>query len=286
MIIVRIWEGLGNQLFQYAYARALKEKGFDVRLDVKKCFDDKFRKFRNDDLRQNSIHNFNITLPEINVEEYGKYNYVKRDNIVDKLIFNSAEHGLWPYKFYEEIEPYYCEKLENIKGNCYIKGWFQSERYFIRIRNLLLKELTPKKKIQISKELRDELEYKESVSLHVRRGDFVKSSYALNAAYYRKASEEIKKRYKNPRFLIFSDDLNWVRKNLDIGTNCIYVNEDRKLQDYEELLMISRCKSNIISNSTFGWWGAWLNNNPEKIVIAPRNYWKSEKIVPSSWLTI
>lgn len=272
-IIVRIWEGLGNQMFQYAYARALRDRGFDVRLDLDKVYDEAFIKNKKYDLRQNSIQEFNITLRGINVEEYGKYRYIKRDNFKNRVIFWFAKHGLWKYKFYEAKEHQYSRKTDGIRGNCYVKGWFQDERYFKTIQKELRKELTPKKKIKISQELRKALEYDESVSVHIRRGDYVKVRHALKMEYYRKAAAWIKEQYRNPQFLIFSDDLDWVKENLGIGNNCIYINEDRKLQDYEELMIMSRCKSNIISNSTFSWWGAWLNPDPEKIIIAPRNCW-------------
>lgn len=286
MVIVRIWEGLGNQLFQYAYARALKERGVDVRLDLGKAYDGSFRKCRDDDPRQNSVQNFNITVPEINVEEYGKYRYIRRDNVKERIIFSLAGAGLWKYRFYEEIRPDYSEKADGMKGDCYVKGWFQSEKYFNGIRGILLKELTPKRKIRIPKGLRQALEYEGSVSLHVRRGDFVKKTAALNAFYYRAAAERMKEQYGEPLFLVFSDDLGWVKKNLDIGGNCIYVNEDRALQDYEEMLIMSRCRSNIVSNSTFSWWGAWLNRNAGKTVIAPGKHWMCGGIVPEGWYTL
>lgn len=275
IVIVRIWEGLGNQLFQYAYARVLKENGLDVRLDLNKCYDDFFTKDPRHDMRQCGIQNFNISLPEINVEEYGKYQFIKRDNAVNKAVYNVARHGLWKYKFYEESVdqkghvPPYSARMANVRGNCYIKGWFQDERYFKPIRNKLLAELTPKKKIQISKELRRALSYEKSVSLHVRRGDYVKTNAVLDIKYYKKAIVRMQRLYKEPLFLIFSDDLDWVKKNLDIGNDCIYVNENKKLHDYEEVIIMSKCKSNIIANSTFSWWGAWLNRDPEKIIIEP-----------------
>lgn len=273
IIIVRIWEGLGNQMFQYAYARALKERGLDVRLDLDKAYDEMFIKNKKHDLRYNSIQNFNITLRRINVEEYGKYQYIKRDSLKNKVIFFFAKHGLWKYNFYEAEEEQYLKKAVGIKGPCYVKGWFQDERYFSMIKRELVKELTPKKKIKISQELRRALENEESVSIHIRRGDYVKTRNALKIEYYKQAAAWIKGQYRRPQFLIFSDDLDWAKENLDIGNNCLYINEDRKLQDYEELMIMSRCKSNIISNSTFSWWGAWLNPNPEKIIIAPRNCW-------------
>lgn len=283
IVIVRIWEGLGNQLFQYAYARSLKERGLDVRLDIKKAYDETFIKNPKHDVRENGIQNFNITLPEIDVEEYEKYRYVMRDNIKHRVIYSMAKCGLWKYGFFEEMVdkkgrvPRYSLRTANIKGNCYIKGWFQDEKYFKSIRRSLLQEITPKGKIQISRELKQALEYEESVSLHVRRGDFVNTKRTLDRAYYKKAAAYMSRHLHNPLFLIFSDDLNWVRKHLDVGKNCIYVNEDRRLRDHEELFVMSRCRYNIIANSTFSWWGAWLNPNLEKIIIAPKGSLPEQK---------
>lgn len=288
MIIVRIGEGLGNQLFQYAFARAWKEKGFNVRLDVDKTYDDCFGKFKNNDPRKNSIDKLNTTLTTIKVEQYGKYAYIKRKNMWDKIVFSLASHKLWKYKFYEEKVQ---ERIKNpvfLRGNYYVRAWFQDERYFKNIRNILLQEFTPKKKIKISKELQQSLKYNESVALHVRRGDYVKIRNALRLSYFKQAVVKIKDYYKEPLFLVFSDDIEWVKRNLSIEGNCIYINEDGKLQDYEELLLMSKCSSNIISNSTFSWWGAWLNCNQRKIVIAPHGPWlsKQKNIIPKEWIVL
>lgn len=294
IIIVKIWEGLGNQLFQYAYARALKEKGFDVRLDISNSYKDIFKENPKHDVRQSSIQNFNITIPTIDVEEYGKYQYIMRNTIKNRIIYSMARYGLWKYKFYDESMNLmrrvdsYPMRITGMKGGCYIKGWFQDERNFKQIRKILLNELTPKKKIRISHELQQALSYEESVSLHVRRGDYIKIGKTLNAGYYNKAINYMKKRYKKPLFLLFSEDLDWIRHNLEIGDYCIYINEDRKLLDFEELLIMSCCRSNIISNSTFSWWGAWLNRNPDKTVVAPSRQWfpVQKNIIPTDWFAI
>lgn len=286
MIIMRIENGLGNQLFEYAYARALKEKGYDIRLDMDKVYEDSFIHYKNNDERKTTIQRFNITIPMIDVEAYGKYRYIKRENIKDKIIFFFAEHGLWKYRFYEETVN---KKPVCLKGNCYVRAWFQDERYFKHIRKILLRELTLKNKIKISKEIRQALNSNECVSIHIRRGDYVKIHFTLKATYYDRAMAIMRKRYQNPVFLIFSDDLEWARQNLRETDNCIYVNEDKKLQDYEELMIMSRCRSNIIANSTFSWWGAWLNRHPDKIVIAPKGPWVSvnqKNIIPKGWIVL
>lgn len=287
MIIVRIWEGLGNQMFQYAYARALKEKGRDVRIDLDKAYDDVFRKYRNSASRENSVQNFRLSLFPLNMKRYRKYNYINRDTWVREAIYWLQANSLWKYKFYEEREPGYSESMEEIEGNYYIKGWFQSEEYFKSIRPILLKEFVPRKKLRIPDKLRAALNDSESVSLHVRRGDYVRLNLALDIGYYVKAMEHMEQIYENPIFVVFSDDLEWVKKNLPIKGRFILANEDKNLKDYEELFLMSRCRSNIISNSTFSWWGAWLNQNRNKVVIAPKKWYKAQRnIVPKEWTVL
>lgn len=285
MVIVRIWEGLGNQMFQYAFARALKEKGLDVRLDLNKSYDETFGKYRNNNARYNCVQNYRITLPQIDVSKYGKYFYLKRDNCIERLVFNLASFGLVKYKFYEEASPEYSDERSRWSGEWYIKGWFQSEKYFKDIRDILVKEFVPRKKIKISTQLRSAIEDKESVALHVRRGDYVKIGRTIGLEYYTESVELMKNKYSNPIFLIFSDDMEWTKRNLDIDGRYVYVDEDFK--DYEELFIMSRCKSNIIANSTFSWWAAWLNPNEDKYVIAPKKWSQDQKnIVPSEWYRI
>lgn len=287
MIIVRIWEGIGNQMFQYAYARALQAKGMHVRLDMGKAYDEMFRKYRNHLQRTASIQNFNLRIKPIDVHEYGRYSYLNQDTLVRKMLYVLGKNGMWLYNFYEEEEQKYSEKAERIKGNYYIKGWFQSERYFKDIRDVLLKEFTPKKRINISKDVREALNNPQSVSVHIRRGDYVKINNTVNSLYYQKAMHYIGQLYQKPLFLVFSDDLDWVKDNIPIAGEVIYVNEDKKMQDYEELLVMSKCRSNIIANSTFSWWAAWLNQNKEKCVIAPKMWFPGQEgIVPKEWIML
>lgn len=283
MIIVRIWEGLGNQMFQYAFARALMEKGLDVRLDLDKTYDEAFEKYRNYRARAIGIKNYRITLPQIDVVRYGKYFYLRRGNCIEKFFYNLAANGLAKYKFYEEVSPEYSEQCKQLIGEWYIKGWFQSENYFKDIREILVEEFVPRKKIKISKQLRHAIEDKESVSIHVRRRDYLDFGSQVGLEYYYESISLMKKKYNDPVFLIFSDDMGWTRRNLNIDGRCIYV--DGNFKDYEELFIMSRCSSNIIANSTFSWWAAWLNPNKDKYVIAPKKWLfkGQENIVPNEW---
>ena len=272
MIIVRIWEGIGNQLFQYAYARSQLKKNKCVFLDLDKAYKEKFPTLRNNSIRENSIQKFNITVPSIDVEKLEKYSYLERKTWMEQKIFYLAQNGWWPYSFIEEKSEHYSRRIDKLKRNVYIKGWFQDIRYFKDIRKELLQELTPKKKIKIPLYLLNMIKDKNSVAIHVRRGDYVRLGRALPVAYYISAKKMIETKIKSPIYLIFSDDYKWVKENINWNCKVFYIDELCDLEDYEQLFIMSRCRSQVISNSTFSWWAAWLNSHKDKIIIAPKQF--------------
>lgn len=271
MIIVQVCGGLGNQLFQYAYARALQEKGNNVRLAS--VFYTKYRT-----KRVYSLDNFRIQM--------------KRAYWVEKTLSPIVDNDL-PFKIrnnyiIEDLRLEYNPKLLTLPGNCYIIGVFQNEKYFKEIELKLRDEIYPKKKIKISRQLKDILQNNNTVSVHIRRGDYTQLNNALSAGYYSKAVDLIKNRIADPFFCVFSDDLEWVKQNLNFGKNVVFVNNNGNLEDFEELMVMSKCNHNIIANSTFSWWGAWLNQNPDKIVIGPKIWTKRSRqnIMPPDWIRI
>ncbi|MEH2952016.1 alpha-1,2-fucosyltransferase [Candidatus Merdisoma sp. JLR.KK011] len=274
MIIVRIWEGLGNQMFQYAYARKRMAEGVPVSLDLHRAYEDSYPSLRNSAVRVNCIQNFHIKVPSIDVEGYGKYFYLRKQTEVEKRICFLAQRGLWPYSFIEEKNELYSSKAACIRGNVYLKGWFQDQRYFADIRKELLQEFTPKKKIKISSEILKMIKSENSAAIHVRRGDYVKLGMALPHAYYLKAKSVLEKKIANPIYFVFSDDYQWVKQNIQWGEKAevFYIDEICKLENYEQLLLMSNCRGQIISNSTFSWWAAWLNQNEDKKIIMPKRY--------------
>ncbi|MEI6528810.1 MAG: alpha-1,2-fucosyltransferase [Candidatus Falkowbacteria bacterium] len=145
-------------------------------------------------------------------------------------------------------------------------------------------------------ELLAEISTTNSVSLHIRRGDYVSdpntkaAHYTYGMEYYSSAIKLIDSKLDNPVYFIFSDDIAWVKENLKISSSVIFVSAP-STHDYEELMLMSKCKNNIIANSSFSFWGAWLNQNSNKIVIAPKrwnNVYESEykELLPHSWLKI
>ena len=137
----------------------------------------------------------------------------------------------------------------------------------------------------------------ESVSLHIRRGDFVSNARTstihgtCNLNYYYRCVEEITKNVKNPHFFIFTDDTGWVSKNVKLSYPATVIDHNGRKKSYEDLMLMSLCSHNIIANSSFSWWGAWLNRNPNKMVFAPLRWFAKDDIstrdlIPEKWRRI
>lgn len=157
----------------------------------------------------------------------------------------------------------------------YFDGYWQHENYFKEIREILLKELTLKNGFDIkNSNILTQIQNTESVSIHIRRGDYVSLNYNIqdSLSYYYQAINIISEKIKSPTYFIFSDDIDWVKENLKINGQVIYVNNNEEYQAAKDMLLMSHCKMNIIANSTFSWWSAWLNTNTDKIVIAPKDW--------------
>lgn len=290
MNIVRITSGLGNQLFQYAFYKALKAKQPDTKMDISEF---KYRK-----------HHYGFELEKIfhiapdyaTKEECNYLADVSKDWVSEfrrkYLHFHLPAHG----KLIKEdvIGTAFHPELLSAR-NSYFWGYWQTEKYFSDISSLLLKELT-------FSELTDEenlktaelIQKQESVSIHIRRGDYIKkrridicgSVCTLN--YYQQAIAHILANTNNPHFFIFSDDLSWAKENL-VLPNAYFVDTNRGIDSYKDMQLMSLCKHNIIANSSFSWWGAWLGQYDKKMVVAPNIWFRNDPlpdILPDSWVKI
>ena len=173
----------------------------------------------------------------------------------------------------------------------YLDGYWQNELYFKDIRELLLPELTSSSSISdLGCAYLESIKNSNSVSLHVRRGNYLntKNINVLDIDYYMKAADYIRKNVAKPTFYVFSDDLEWCKNSLGFLEDCIYV--DRTQTDVDDLKLMSFCRHNIIANSSFSWWGAWLNQNPKKTVIAPKGWLlndpDSSNVILSDWVKL
>ena len=144
-----------------------------------------------------------------------------------------------------------------------------------------------------TRKLRDAIRDCNAVSLHVRRDDYLSAQYAqgfggiCTKEYYQNAISVINERIEHPQLFVFSDDINWCHENLDVA-NAVFVDCNHGDESWQDMYLMSCCKHNIIANSTFSWWGAWLNENPDKIVVAPDKWWNGLKddVVPEEWIRI
>ena len=198
--------------------------------------------------------------------------------------------GLFKRKsYFKEKRSSYFDSSVFKKSFIYLDGYWQNELYFSNIRELLLRELSPINSMNdLGCAYLESIKKSNSVSLHVRRGDYLnlKNIGVLDVDYYMKAVEYIRKNVEKPTFFIFSDDLDWCKKSLGFMGGCTYV--DRTQTEIDDLKLMSFCRHNIIANSSFSWWGAWLNQNPKKTVIAPKGWLLndpgSSDVILSDWI--
>lgn len=197
------------------------------------------------------------------------------------------------------LEPHfnYWPGLRAAGGSRYLMGYWQSEMYFKDIAETLRSDFHFKLPLDhTSRDIADCMQACQAVSLHVRRGDYLthaptaKVLSVCSLDYYRQAIAYISTRVETPHFYLFSDDMDWVKATLDIPFNKTYVEHNRRKYSYRDMHLMHLCKHHIIANSSFSWWGAWLNQNPHKLVIAPRDWFCSgindADLIPEDWIRL
>lgn len=278
MIIVNLYGGMGNQMFQYAYGRSLSLlNNSKLYLNVSKLNSFSKRKYE--------LHVFNI-------------NGILLPNSISRII-NFISYKV-PQKYViREKKLTRSNKFEDRKSSlAIIDGYWQSEKYFADVATEIKKEFTFKSKPdKKNKKMLDMISGSNSVSVHVRRGDYVndaktKSVHGVDlSSYYLNAVKHIKKNVSDPVYFVFSDDINWCKNNLNLDGEAHYVDHNRGNKSYEDLRLMSNCKHNIIANSSFSWWGAWLNSCKNRIVVAPSRWFVDEDrdigdLIPLDWVKI
>ena len=272
-------------MFQYAAGRTLAHLNKTlIKLDVSSFSENKLRTF--DLLAFNANPGF-ATKQEIS-------------SLLPVHNFEKAFQYLSPLKkrsYYREKEFSFDRKVLDLGRNVYLKGYFQSEKYFLPAKDVIRSDFAFKK--DLVKDIEDfsaSLKKTGSVSVHIRRGDFDKDPVTtdyhgtLDISYYNTAIELIRSKIPNATFYFFSDNIDWVKETLSIP-NAAFVSGNITKNHIEDLYLMSQCQHNIIANSSFSWWGAWLNNNPEKIVIAPQKWFNkgpkdTQDLLPEKWIKI
>ena len=260
MIIVKLIGGLGNQLFQYSAARALSlHKKTKLKFDISD--------YKNHPYRNYSLGYFNIIENIASDKEINKF-LKPNESLVNRYLFkrNYSSDPLTEVK----------KNFFNTSKNTYLNGYWGFFEYFENIKDILKTELTIKNNyFNEIKEIKELISSTNSVSIHVRRGDYVNTNpdnifFLQKIEYYKNAICEIKKYIEKPTFFVFSDDYYWVKDNFNDIENMFFVSDFISNKDFLEFELMKRCKHNIISNSTFSLWASWLNYNNEKKIIAPK----------------
>lgn len=289
MKIVKPAWGLGNVMFQYAFLCELRTRSKEGC-----CF------FLH---RRMKFDHHGYELDKL----FKVYPY-KGLNLFQRIYIHSVELlaslGLPYYKlitwFFKEIHVqenfiYYEEVFHRKRENCMFCGTWQSPKYFTHARQEVLQTFTFRESMisSYSADILQKINNLNSVSLHIRRGDYLSGKYdglllCCQLDYYKRAILYMETHLQNPVFFCFSDDIEYVRQNFK-GDNFVFVDGNQGDNSWQDMFLMSRCRHNIIANSTFSWWGAYLNLNPDKIVIAPKKWWyyfEQDDVVPDEWLRL
>ncbi|PSG86522.1 alpha-1,2-fucosyltransferase [Aurantibacter aestuarii] len=273
MIIIKLKGGLGNQLFQYATAKALALRhNTMLRID--------HSNFETYKLHDYGLYHFNITDQLYKKEPKWLAKIEKKLKL--KTFYNEDDHG---FRYNNELKHQKAYKL-------FLDGYFQCEDYFLEYRQEILEALKITSPLKpITKQTLETINSCSSVALHVRRGDYLLHDVhnTDKAAYYDKAMSYIESKVENPIYFMFSDDIDWVKENFSSKHQMVFIDFNDASTNYEDIKLMSNCKHNIIANSSFSWWSAWLNTNPEKIITAPKHWFNGDMydftdLVPKSWI--
>jgi hypothetical protein len=282
---VHIYGGLGNQLFQYACGRALALRcGGTLQLDN--------RDFHAGHGQIFGLHHFNIAAKS---DEDPDWPPAKK---------NGMRYLLWRYLklspvLVRERSAAFDPSVLTLKGNSWLHGYWQSERYFEDFSDQIRDELAittapSERNRQLLAEIRD----LPAISLHIRRGDYVsdRKAHAVHGTcsldYYQEAVRRIAdKMTSDPVVFVFSDEPDWAKQHLDLPQETRFLDHNDSQFNYEDLRLMAACGHHIIANSSFSWWGAWLNPSAEKTVIAPARWFAdpavtNPEITPSSWIRL
>ncbi len=284
MIIVKLQGGLGNQLFQYATGLAISlRSGMVLKIDLEWYKRNTDRKFLID--RFNTVSDFASALEIQQAKGVSDTWFIK---FLRKL-------GIQKSPILEESDSY---RLRSLKPGqpVYMRGYWQSPAYFEEYANEIMTQFSLKQWTPPVLELKILIESAQSVGVHIRRGDYVSNPASaafhgvLEWTYYEKALALLKERYGDFICFVFSDDHVYAKQKFEAYSNTYFISG---LNDEEELILLSRCKHQIIANSTFSWWAAWLNPNPDKVVIAPRLWFAdavknttTDHLLPATWIRL
>jgi hypothetical protein len=303
MITVKLSGGLGNQMFQYALGRSLSlGRKVPLALDISHYNTYHDKKYALDCFNipatvqiggpPRMYYDFNLGNPLSKAKQTLKFLGGAPKRVSEKG-FSYELTGLVG----SALEPaggFDTSVLEAGK-NTYLVGFWQDERYFNKHQSPLRMDFSFKEALsKNAKDLKLAINRSRAISVHVRRADYIENSVinetmeVLSPQFYERAAEQFAKKVDQPVFIIFSDDIEWCKQNLNFKHPTLF--SDKRLRDWEDMYLMSICKHNIIANSTFSWWAAWLNQNPNKLVAAPKNWFRDKNLkdpeLPEGWIKL
>ena len=290
MIIAKLIGGLGNQMFQYAFGYRLAQlSNTEIKLDIAA-----FEKYK---LHKVAIHHLNVNYNSLVIAE-NKVNRLTNEYGVRSLLKKAKLVSPKATIIKETTPGFRKELIRKYDEDVYLDGFWQSDKYFKgsedEIRNHLMVITEPS---AANQQMLFAIKNSNAVSVHIRRADYVTNANTLSfhgicsIEYYQQAAELIKSKVNNPVFFVFSDDIAWAKENINFNTQQFFADMNNADTNYEDLRLMYSCRHHIVANSSFSWWGAWLNPLQEKIVIAPRTWFSqpgldASDIVPESWIRI
>jgi hypothetical protein len=290
MIIVRLIGGLGNQMFQYAMARTLADRhDVALKLDIEDFGCYTLRRYELGDfvLRAEIASKDEIRALGADIKRLSTMRRLGRRLCpsIKKMVFREKAFNFDP-------------RIERLTPPVYLDGYWQTERYFEPNAAMIRRDFSLRLHFDpANKQMLNQIEAVNAISLHVRRGDYVSDKKtgeihgACSLDYYKEALRHIAERVDHPHFFIFSDDHSWVRKNISLKHPVTFVTTNSSDKGIFDMELMRNCKHHIIANSSFSWWGAWLNASTEKIIIAPKQWFNkaphdTRDLIPHGWVTL
>jgi hypothetical protein len=272
MKVVKFLGGLGNQMFQYAFYLSLEQNFSNVKADL-----NGFKKYN---LHQGfELENvFDIQLKRISALESWLYDNENRSFILRKMRrVLGTKYAYYPEKQYFGFEP----GIYSDSATRYYWGYWQNFNYFNNVeahlkRQFVFKNGLTGKNAAVLRQIKNQ----NTISLHVRRGDYLTDPLlgnVCNLPYFTNAIDMMNSIVGNSLYVVFSNDILWCKQNLPLK-GCLYVDWNTGRNSYLDMELMSSCKHNIISNSSFSWWAAWLNSHSEKVVISPKQWMGSQEL--------
>ena len=284
MVVTRLTGGLGNQMFQYAAARALAlRNGTELKIDT--------HFYARQHLRRYELHVYPVSCSFVTDDELFRFGI---RNAKKRRFYHSFVYRNW--KVVKERHFHFDPTIKLLNSPVYLAGYWQSERYFHEVADILRTEFCPSNSLEPhNARIAADIEAVNAVSVHVRRGDYVTNERnnrlfgTCSLDYYRRAAEFVAERVDTPHFFVFCDEAQWARTHLGFEFPTTHVIGNSFEFGFRDLQLMSWCRHHIIANSSFSWWGAWLNASPDKIVVAPRAWFNelqhnTQDLIPEAWV--